>query len=644
MGWLDTVLEQVDPNTPQVVNDSKTPSGRVHVGALRGVLIHDAIFRTLRSRDISARYLFGVDDYDPLDEIPAGEDEHFRRYLGMPLCNVPAPRDALASNMADYYIGEFFDIFKEIGVEAERYHMRDVYQSGLLNETIDRVLAHADIVRDVYAAVSNSQRPSDWIPFQAVCENCGRIGTTRAVAYDGREVAYQCRIDAVTWARGCGYHGSVSPFDGHGKLPWKLEWVAKWASFPVTIEGAGKDHSTRGGSRDVAEACLRKILHRTPPLNVPYEFFLVGGAKMSSSRGLGASAREVADLLPPEILRFLILRSQPKATVNFSLDQEFIGRLFNDYDRLAARVHGGQATPEEVQLFQLCEVRNRRPSYNENFQVMLTLAQMPHLNVEQEVEKRKGSPLSEDDVLVLKERLHTGRLWLARYASDEDRLVLQDQLPADSASLTSAQRVFLHQLADELSTVQWTESAIHNAVFDVARLVPIASHVAFQAVYRVFLDRNSGPKAAALLAFLDKKFVLERLREVTFSITAFWSETQISEGELRRFLNIEGHQIAGVSARPSLFIVEVRPPAVGDGDTFAAGMGVVELTVRLHNGRRTLHRLQMGFLEGYDLDPLQDSLLMEDAAREDIAELLSPYGITVEWSSVRLRSETVIRL
>ena len=51
----------------------------------------------------------------------------------------------------------------------------------------------------------------------------------------------------------------MSPFDGRGKLPWKLEWVAKWVTFPVTIEGAGKDHSTKGGSRDVSEACLRAI-------------------------------------------------------------------------------------------------------------------------------------------------------------------------------------------------------------------------------------------------------------------------------------------------------------------------------------------------------------------------------------------------
>ena len=75
MFWCEEVAAQC--HGPQIINDSKTPSGRVHVGALRGVLIHDAIFRTLRAKGIEARYLFGVDDYDPLDEIPAGKGGAF---------------------------------------------------------------------------------------------------------------------------------------------------------------------------------------------------------------------------------------------------------------------------------------------------------------------------------------------------------------------------------------------------------------------------------------------------------------------------------------------------------------------------------------------------------------------------------------
>src|SRR5688572_821835 len=105
MFWTEEIAARC--TGPQIINDSKTPSGRVHVGALRGVLIHDAIFRTLREKGIEARYLFGVDDYDPVDEIPKGEDAHFGQFIGRPLCNTPAPGGA-EGDMAEFYMREFW--------------------------------------------------------------------------------------------------------------------------------------------------------------------------------------------------------------------------------------------------------------------------------------------------------------------------------------------------------------------------------------------------------------------------------------------------------------------------------------------------------------------------------------------------------
>ena len=62
MHWTDEVAETLK-NYPMpansggvhIINDSKTPSGRAHVGALRGVLIHDAMFRTLKERGVAVK-------------------------------------------------------------------------------------------------------------------------------------------------------------------------------------------------------------------------------------------------------------------------------------------------------------------------------------------------------------------------------------------------------------------------------------------------------------------------------------------------------------------------------------------------------------------------------------------------------------
>jgi lysyl-tRNA synthetase, class I len=168
MLWFAELAAAVDRGRAHVVNDSKTPSGHAHVGALRGPVIHDAVFRALENRDIPVKYIFGVDDFDPVDEIPAGQDEHFTKFLGQPLCNVPPPPGSSASDMAEHFIGEFFGVFAELGIHAEHYRMRDVYRSGAFDEAIDRILSHAADVRRIYKEVSGSEKGADWFPFQVV--------------------------------------------------------------------------------------------------------------------------------------------------------------------------------------------------------------------------------------------------------------------------------------------------------------------------------------------------------------------------------------------------------------------------------------------------------------------------------------------
>lgn len=560
MLWFAEIAAQIDPQSPQVINDSKTPSGRVHVGALRGVVMHDAVFRSLKARGIPVRYIFGVDDYDPLDELPSGQKEFFEPYLGAPLCNVPAPAGSKAADMAEHFISEFFDVFKELGVEAETYRMREYYREGALDETIDGILARAADVRRIYKEVSGSVRGESWYPFQVVCEKCGRIGTTEVSAYDGKEVEYACRPNLVKWAKGCGNRGKISPFGGRGKLPWKLEWVAKWRVLGVTIEGAGKDHTTKGGARDVSSACFEQIFGGRPPLNIPYEFFLVGGAKMSSSKGIGASARDMANFLPPSILRFLILRTQPKTPVNFALTEEFIVKLFNDFDRLHKRAASDpEVRDDEKELYRLCEVSpaDEAHAFDANLQLVLTFLQMPHVDLKAEMEKRKGGKLTQVEEAHLAQRVRAARYWLDNFAREEDKIHLQTALPARAAELGPVARGFLHLLGEALATETWEDDALQARVFDVARRTPIPQGEAFKAFYRVFLDKDMGPRAGALMAVLERSFVTSRLKELPLDEAAFLEASSLTREEHAAQIAKDKGKLAGIAAA-------LRAPGIGD--------------------------------------------------------------------------------
>jgi lysyl-tRNA synthetase class 1 len=327
MFWADEIAAEA--NGPQIVNDSKTPSGTIHVGALRGVVIHDVLTRALRDRGLPARFLYGIDDLDPMDSATLATREGVGEYMGRPLAEVPAPRGSTQPTWARHYVQTFLDTFARLGIEPELYWASEQYRDGLFDAFIAEALDHAADVLRVYREVSNVRHPDDWHPLMVICESCGRIGTTYVDGWDGQTVSYRCLPDLVDWATGCGHTGRVSPFGGRAKLPWNLHWVAKWRLFGVTIEAAGKDLSTKGGSRDRSEALAREVFAVTPPRNVPYEFLLIGGRKMKSSAGTGAAADAMVELLPPELVRFLMLRHRPSATIEFDPSGETIPRLFD---------------------------------------------------------------------------------------------------------------------------------------------------------------------------------------------------------------------------------------------------------------------------------------------------------------------------
>ncbi|MBN2664636.1 MAG: lysine--tRNA ligase [Bacteroidales bacterium] len=578
MSWLDDLERKLHDVDIQVVNDAKSPSGRPHVGALRGVLIHDAVYKFLKDKGIKVKNIYGSDDYDPMDELPGGQTaEKYDKYLGAPLSNVPAPEGSEHKDIAMHYISDFFNIFDEIGAEAEFYYMRDYYKSGFFNEAIDILLSRAAEVREIYKKVSNADRPNDWFPAQVVCEKCGKLGTTQIIDYDGKEATYVCREDMVTWAKGCGYKGKVSPFDGNGKLPYKVEWASKWKYLGITIEGAGTDHNTRGGSRDVADAVSRRIFNYQPPVNIPYGFFLMGGAKMSSSKGIGATARDMTNFLPPEILRYLMLTTQPKRAINFEPSQLFITKLFNDYDKLHNKIITGDELPDyEQQIYTLSNVFTDKKYEVVDFSLIVTLIQLPHIDIFERVEERFGRKLTEAEHKNLQKRIEAAKYWLENLATEEELIQLQETLPEEANELSQTQRGFLRTYAKHIKTIDWTEEGLQTAVFDAARLTPINPKLGFAAIYRTVLNKQQGPKAGSLIAYIDKDFIETRFNELDFDIVEYWNETSISQDDFDAWMRDNKDKI-----------IEQKEQEITENST-----SVKEYVVSLNDGKTYLKRVK----------------------------------------------------
>lgn len=519
MLWPDRIVSEIlEKRAPLdgkrfLIRDEKTLSGRVHVGSMRGVAIHGLIADILTEQGVANEYRFELNDFDPLDSIPSYLDiQMFKEHLGKPLYAVPSPEPEF-KNFAEYFGEEFVGVHKKAGFTPAYYRATELYQSGRMDPYIKIALERAVDVRRILKEVSGSSKDESWLPISVVCEQCGKMMTTRAYDFDGETVAYACdrNPDEI---RSCGHTGRVTPWRGRTKLFWKVDWAAKWIVQGVDIEGGGKDHSTKGGSRDVANHICREVFGQEPPFDIPYEFFLVGGKKMSSSKGCGSSAKDMSDLFPPQVFRLALIGKDIREQIDIDPAGESVPRLYDWYDELADGVREGNVD-DYARLFALCELPQQRVSvsapWTMRFREVAFIVQMAHLSLTEEAARAKGSALTKDEERVLSERAAYATFWLSTYAPSEFRYELQKEMP--NAELSETQKKALAALTDFLSGGVRTGEELHLRLHELKTEVPIQPKELFQALYRLFLNRDSGPKAGWFLAGLPHEFVTKRLAE-----------------------------------------------------------------------------------------------------------------------------------
>ena len=524
--WGDKIADEVERHCkdviergdPLIIRDEKTASGRVHAGSMRSVALHGIVSEILRDRSIDNVFHFEINDFDPMDGLPVYLDERvYREHMGKPLCAIPSP-DGTAKNFATYYGEEYAGVITDTGFNVNLYYSTELYLSGKMNEVIRMALERADRVRAIYKAVSNSHKPDDWHPLQVICEQCGKVATTKLTGFDGEKVAYVCQKDLVTFAAGCGHEGNMSPFDGNAKLSWKVDWAAKFKVMGVQFEGAGKDHYTKGGARHAADAISREIFDYEPPYGVQHEFFLIGGKKMSSSKGSGSSAREIADLLPPRIFRLALFGGHINRQVNFDPSGETIPMLYDRYDRLSEKYFSGEKD-DDTRVFEMIHRAEERAGLTERFlprfSLISFLVQMPHINLEETVAAMKATSLTEADREELMERSHYAKIWLNAHAADEYKYVLQEILPEASKGFSDAQRKALQKLVQYIEQHEKLDGqTFHTALHDIRKEIGLDPKEFFGALYISLLGKESGPKAGWFLSVLERDFLIARLTEV----------------------------------------------------------------------------------------------------------------------------------
>ncbi|HAF63310.1 TPA: lysine--tRNA ligase [Candidatus Beckwithbacteria bacterium] len=518
MFWADKLASDIvksGKHKPLWVDDMKTPSGRVHVGALRGVVVHGLVYQALIKEGQKATYSYVINDMDPMDGFPNYLPIKFKKHMGEPLFKIPSPEKGYQS-MGQAYGQQFIDTFNRLGFKPKIIWSSQWYKQGKFDAVIRQVLDRVDLVRKLYHDISGYDKPKSWYPYQVICPQCGKVGTTIATSWDGKKVGYECKKDLVVWAEGCGHKGEVEPKGLAGKLMWKVDWAAHWKVIGVTVEGAGKDHMSQGGSYDLSSAICEKVLDYPKPFAFLYEWFLAkGGSKMSSSRGIGVSASQMAETLPPEILRFLLVKTPRRKAIIFDPNNnETVLNLFDAYDQ-AAEAYFNKSDPLLARVFELSQPSGKTPKkiFLPRFRDVVKLLQDPKVDEKEKFAEIKGGKLTPAEERELERRVKYAKIWLSEYAPEEQVFQMTKILPETTATLSAEQKTYLQTIVKVLDKDWQDADQLQQELYQTAKKMKLVAGDAFGAIYISLLNKSHGPKAAWLILDEGKDKVANRLKQ-----------------------------------------------------------------------------------------------------------------------------------
>lgn len=564
--FADEVIEESErraPGKPVVVASGLSPSGPIHLGNLREVMTPHLVADEIRRRGREVRHLISWDDYDRYRKVPAGiagVDESWAQHIGKPLTSVPAPQGSAFPNWAEHFKAAMVESLAELGVEFDGISQTAQYTSGVYREQILHAMKHRGDIDAVLAqyrtkpkgGAKKSQKPVDeaeleaaegsgaageddgsygsagYFPYKPYCGNCEKdLTTVTSYIDDTTELSYTCNE--------CGFSETVrlSEFN-RGKLVWKVDWPMRWAYEGVVFEPSGVDHSSPGSSFQVGGQIVG-IFGGKQPIGPMYAFVGISGmAKMSSSRGGVPTPADALKIMEPQILRWLYARRRPNQSFKIAFDQE-IQRLYDEWDKLDAKVEDGSALPADVAAHSRA-VRTAAGELPRTARPMpyRTLASVADITAgHQDQALRILSELDPENPLATldeaRPRYDKAEAWINTQVPADQRTIVREEADGELLkSLDEASQQSLRLLLDGLAE-HWSLDGLTHLVYGVPKVqagfsadatpkelpaeIKTAQRSFFALLYHLLVSRDTGPRLPTLLLAVGQERVRRLLGE-----------------------------------------------------------------------------------------------------------------------------------
>ena len=520
MHWVDVYVEKLlSQGDSHIIESGTSISGQPHLGSAEDIIICDGIMKGIIDKGGKAKAIWAMDDMDGLRKIPAQLPENFSQYLGQPAYVLPCP-NGCCDSFREHFTRPFLESLERIDVKPEPISVAQMYKDGKYDKVVTLALERAQEIKDIMREMSGSERDDDCLPFFPICENCGKILSTKAYEFDGKMVKYTCKggIAGKNLIPGCGHEGEVGI--RQGKLPWRVEWAARWSHLGVTCEPMGKDLMAAGGTYETGKAICEKIFNSPAPMPVPYEWIVIGGGKrLGKSAGTILTIGEMIDIVTPEIARYFFFRTNPEShkMIDFELAIPKLAEEYEIAEKIYFDIDTGLPEKELEEMARKYEVAQihgvpenfSQVSYSHLISTVQTAKDWDHI-LKKLARTDDLSSMNPEHERRLKEKVQAVRTWLETHAPEN--MIFQLQMEHPDVEITQEQKEILAKLFSKLENIEWKADIIHNTIYETSVESEIKAGQMFKLIYQIFLGRSKGPRLGHLLASLEKDFVLDRVK------------------------------------------------------------------------------------------------------------------------------------
>jgi len=532
--WADQIAREIVERSEREkrmpnIKCQQTPSGAKHIGNLNDVIRAYFPYKALQEKKKKATFVHTTDDRDPLKDIPLRLPDlegvwhetknlkDMRPYLGMPLCRIPDPFGCCKS-WSGHFTKVWMDGVYSLGIMPELHSVNKLYQEGKFEPYIKIVFDKRKKVGEIVAKFQRT-KDIDYIPFDAICPNCGRLTNVDSFDIKSKKVSFVCGGKAIKTKRaeGCGFKGDVPWVEG--KLQWRFEWPALWGIFRTTYEPFGKDHYE--GSWKSGIEIAKEIYEIEPPIPFVYEFFLVNNQKMSASVGNVYIVQDMLRIMEPEVFLYFYTKKPGKQR---NLDLANINLLVEDFENAEKTYFSdSKANTREVEnikrSYEMCmkDIPKKNPVRIPYIYASM-IYQCHGESTERIIEALKstghiGDGISKQDIERIKTRIRLAGNWANTFADERYRFGLKETISDTVRRDVSKYRKALLEFAG-LIEKKAAEKDIENACWDISNKNNMKPKEFFESIYLVLLGKKQGPRLAPFILTIGPKRVSELLRQI----------------------------------------------------------------------------------------------------------------------------------